>query len=133
MKVLTTYFFKIEYKSEKKMGYADYLSRINQINTKYSQDKKDAKYILNILYNNKRVYELERYKKPIEGLIQVPYEKVNLEETSYQAIYKEIRKEIGLYIILIYFIIDKSFNYDFYITNIGKRIFQWMKLSKNKL
>ena len=36
MEVLVTYFFEIEHKSEKKMGYADYLLRINQTNSKYS-------------------------------------------------------------------------------------------------
>ncbi len=60
MKVLATYFFKIEYKLGKKMGYADYLSRINQINPKYLQDRKNAKYILNILYNDKGVYKSEK-------------------------------------------------------------------------
>jgi len=29
MEVLATYFFKIKYRPEKKMGHADYLSRIN--------------------------------------------------------------------------------------------------------
>ncbi len=29
MEVLATYFFKIEHRSEKKMGHADYLFRIN--------------------------------------------------------------------------------------------------------
>jgi len=35
MEVLATYFFKIEHRSEKKMGHADYLSRINQTNPEY--------------------------------------------------------------------------------------------------
>ena len=35
MELLATYFFEIEHRSRKKMGYADYLSRINQINSEY--------------------------------------------------------------------------------------------------
>ncbi len=50
MEVLATYFFEIEYRPGKKIGYADYLSRINQTNSEYLQDRKDAKYILNVLY-----------------------------------------------------------------------------------
>ena len=63
MKVLATYFFEIEYRLRKKMGYADYLSRINQTNAKYSWDRKNTKYILNVLYNNKEVYRSK--KNPI--------------------------------------------------------------------
>ena len=69
MEVLVTYFFKIEYRLEKKMGYANYLFRINQTNIKYPQNKKDIKYILNVLYNDRRVYESERYKDSMEELI----------------------------------------------------------------
>ncbi len=69
MEVLATYFFETEYRPGKKMGYADYLSRINQTNPEYPWDRKDAKYILNVLYNDKGVYGSERYKDPIEGLI----------------------------------------------------------------
>jgi len=50
--------------------------------------------------------------------------KVNKEKISYQILYKKIRKEIDLYIALVYFIIDKNFNYDFYIIDIGDRVFQ---------
>jgi len=35
MEILATYFFEIEHRLEKKIGYADYLSRINQTNLKY--------------------------------------------------------------------------------------------------
>ena len=35
MKILATYFFEIEYRSGKKIGHADYLSRINQTNPEY--------------------------------------------------------------------------------------------------
>jgi len=83
MEILATYFFEIEYRPGKKMGHADYLSRINQTNPEYPWDRKDAKYILNVLYNDKGVYGSERYKNPIEGLIQVPCGKVDSEETSY--------------------------------------------------
>src|SRR6266496_4898471 len=48
IEVLATYFFEIEHRPEKKMGYADYLFRINQTNPEYAWDKKDAKYVLNI-------------------------------------------------------------------------------------
>ncbi len=69
IEILATYFFEIEHRLGKKMDYADYLFRINQTNTKYLWDRKDAKYILNVLYNDKRVYRSERYKNPIKGLI----------------------------------------------------------------
>jgi len=59
------------------------LSRINQTNPEYSWDRKDAKYILNVLYNNKGVYKLERYKDLMEGLIQIPCGKVDPGEISY--------------------------------------------------
>ena len=58
----------------------------------------------------------------MEGLIQVPYEKVDLGETSYQIICKKIREETDLYIVLVYFTTDKDFNCNLYTTNIGKRI-----------
>jgi len=35
IEVLATYFFEIKYRSEKKMGHADYLFRINQTNPEY--------------------------------------------------------------------------------------------------
>ncbi len=38
-----------------------------------------------------------------------------------------------LYIALVYFITDRGFNYDLYITDIGKRVFQWMESNKNRL
>ncbi len=115
------------------MGHADYLSRINQTNFEYPQNRKDAKYILNVLYNNKEVYRSERYKDPIEGLIQVPCRKVDPGETSYQAVYREIREETGLHITPIYLTTDKSFNCDLYTTDIGEKIPQWMKPNKNGL
>ena len=104
------------------MGYADYLFRINQTNPKYLWDRKDAKYILNVLYNDKEVYGSERYKNLIEGLIQVPCEKVDSGEMSYQAVCKETREETGLHTAPVYLTTDKSFNYDIYTTDIGERI-----------
>ena len=65
------------------MGYADYFSRMNNTQTEFPWDRKDAKYVLNVLYNEKGVYGLERYKNPMEGLIQVPCGKVDPGETSY--------------------------------------------------
>jgi len=35
MEVLATYFFEIEHRLGKKIGYADYLFRINQTNPEY--------------------------------------------------------------------------------------------------
>ncbi len=131
MEVLTTYFFEIEHRPGKKMGHADYLSRINQTNPEYSQDRKDAKYILNILYNDKGVYGSEKYKNPMEGLIQVPCGKVDLGEISYQAVCRETREETGLHIAPVYLTIDKSFNCDLYTMDIGERIPQQMEPSKN--
>ncbi len=132
MEVLATYFFEIEHRSGKKIGHADYLSRINQMNSKYSWDRKDAKYVLNVLYNDKGVYGSERYKDPMEGLIQVLCGKVDPRETSYQAVCRETREETGLHITSIYLITDKSFNCDLYTTDIEKRIPQWMESSKNR-
>ncbi len=131
IEVLATYFFKIEHRPKKKMGYADYLFRINQTNTEYLQDRKDVKYILNVLYNDKEVYESERYKDPMEGLIQIPCGKVDPGETSYQAVYRETREKTGLHTAPVYLTIDKGFNYDLYTTDIGERISQQMEPSKN--
>ena len=114
------------------MGYADYLSKINQTNPEYPWDRKDAKYILNVLYNDKGVYGLEKYKDPIEGLIQVPCGKVNPGETSYQTVCRKIREETGLHTTPIYLTIDKSFNCNIYIMDIGERISQWIESSKNR-
>ena len=68
----------------------------------------------------------------MEGLIQVPCEKVDPGETSYQAICKETREETGLHTVPVYLTIDKSFNCDLYTTDIGERIPQWMEPSKNR-
>ena len=70
------------------------------------------------------MYRSERYKDPIEGLIQVPYGKVDPGETSYQAVCRETRKETGLYTAPVYLTIDKSFNCDLYTTDIEERISQ---------
>ena len=121
MEVLATYLFEIEHRSGKKMGYTNYLSRINQTNPEYPWDRKDVKYILNVLYNNKGVYGSERYKNPMEGLIQVSCGKVNSGEISYQAVCRETRKEIGLHTASVYLITDKGFNCDLYTTNIRER------------
>jgi len=86
-----------------------------------------------VLYNNKGVYGSERYKNPMKGLIQVSCEKVDPGEISYQAVCRKTKKEIGLHTVSVYLITDKGFNYDLYITDIGKRIFQWMESSKNRL
>src|SRR6266498_1722668 len=101
MEILATYFFEIEYRSGKKMGHADYLSRINQTNPEYLWDRKNIKYILNVLYNDKEVYRSERYKDPMKGLIQVPCEKVDLGEMSYQVVCRETREKTNLYIALV--------------------------------
>ena len=58
----------------------------------------------------------------MKKLIQVPYEKVDLGEVSYQAVYRETREEMGLHTTSIYLITDKGFNYDIYTTDIGERI-----------
>jgi len=69
----------------------------------------------------------------MKRLIQVPYGKVNSRKTSYQAICKETKKEIGLYTIPVYLITDKDFNCDLYTIDIGERILQWMESNKNGL
>ncbi len=57
----------------------------------------------------------------MEGLIQVPCEKVDPGETSYQAVCRETREETGLHTVPVYLITDKSFNCDLYTTDIGER------------
>ncbi len=94
------------------------------MNTEYPWNRKNAKYILNVLYNNKGVYRSERYKDPIEGLIQVPCGKVDLRETSYQAVCRETKEKMGLHTTLIYLTTDKEFNCDLYTTDIGEKISQ---------
>src|SRR6266542_1398794 len=122
MKVLVTYFFEIEHRPEKKIGHADYLSKINQTNPKYPWDRKDAKYILNVLYNDKGIYGSERYKNLMKGLIQVSCKKVDLGEMFYQAVCRETREETGLHTALVYLTMNKSFDCDLYTTDIGERI-----------
>ena len=79
------------------------------------------KYILNVLYNDKEVYGSERYKDSMKGLIQISCEKVDSGETSYQAVCRKTREEMGLHTAPVYLIINKGFNYDLYITNIGEK------------
>ncbi len=67
----------------------------------------------------------------MEGLIQVPCGKVDPGETSYQAVCRETREEIGLHVAPVYLITDRSFNCDLYTTDIGERTPQWMEPSKN--
>ena len=69
----------------------------------------------------------------MEGLIQVSCKKVDLRETSYQAVYRETREETDLHTALIYLTTDKRFNCDLYTTDIGEKILQWMKPNKNGL
>ncbi len=103
------------------------------MNADHSQNRKNTKFILNVLYNDKRVYESKNYKNLIKGFIQIFCKKINLEKMSYQAVYRKIKEKMGLYTALIYFTINKSFNCNLYITNIRKRILQQLKLSKNEL
>ncbi len=121
MEVLSSYHFDIQHKPGKKMGHADYLSRMNNTQTEFPQNQKDAKYVLNILYNEKGVYGSERYKDPIEGLIQVPCEKVDPGETLYQAVIRKTIEETGLTLAPKYLCKNDRFNCDLYITNIGDR------------
>jgi len=58
----------------------------------------------------------------MEGLIQVSCRKVDPGETSYQAVCRETKEEMGLHTTPVYLIIDKRFNCDLYITDIGMRI-----------
>ncbi len=61
----------------------------------------------------------------MEGLIQVPCGKVDLGETSYQAIIRETVEETGLTSALKYLCKDDKFNYDLYIIDIGERKPEW--------
>ncbi len=88
------------------------------------------KYVLNVLYNEKGVYGSERYKDPMEGLIQVPCEKVDPGETSYQAVIRETIEETGLTSVPKYLCKDDRFNCDLYITDIGDRKSEWTEPDK---
>ncbi len=121
MEILVSYYFEIQHRLGKKMVHADYLSRLHQGQTEYPWNRKDAKFVLNVVYIKEGVYGLERYKDLIEGLIQVSCEKVNKGETSYQAVCREIRKEIRLHTALKYLTKDDRFNCNLYITDITGR------------
>ncbi len=130
MEVLSSYHFDIQHKPGKKMGHADYLSRMNNAQTEFPWDRKDAKYVLNVLYNEKGVYGSERYKDPMEGLIQVPCGKVDPGETSYQAVIRETVEETGLTSAPKYLCKDDRFNCDLYTTDIGERKPEWTEPEK---
>ena len=72
--------------------------------------------MLNVFYIKEEVYGSERYKDPMEGLIQVPCGKVDKGEISYQAICKETREEMRLYTALKYLTKNDRFNCDIYTT-----------------
>ncbi len=76
------------------MAHADYLSNLYQGQTEYPWDRKDVKFVLNVLYTKEGVYGSERYKDPMERLIQVSCGKVDKEETSYQAVWGKKRNVI---------------------------------------
>ncbi len=69
MEILASYHFEIQHRPGRKMVYADYLSRLHQRKTEYSWNRKDTKFVLNVLYTKKGVYRSERYKDLMEGLI----------------------------------------------------------------
>src|SRR6266498_862062 len=66
----------------------------------------------------------------MEGLIQVSCRKVDLEETSYQAVIRETIEETGLTSALKYLCKDDRFNCDLYTTNIGDRKPEWTEPDK---
>jgi len=85
------------------------------------------------LYTKEGVYSSERYKDPMKGLIQVSCEKTEKEETSYQAVCKEIREEMGLHTVPKYLTKNDRFNCDIYITDIIKgEKSQWVEPEKNE-
>ncbi len=112
------------------MGHADYLSRMNSTQTEFPWDRKDVKYVLNVLYNQKGVYGSERYKDPMEGLIQVPCGKVDPGETSYQAVIRETVEETELTSMLKYLCKDDRFNCNLYTIDIGERKPEWTEPEK---
>jgi len=66
----------------------------------------------------------------MEGLIQVPCGKVDLGETSYQAVIRETVEETGLTSVLKYLCKDDRFNCDLYTTDIGDRKLEWTESEK---
>ncbi len=134
MEILALYHFKIQHRPGKKMVHANYLSRLYQGQIEYPWNRKDTKFILNVLYTKKGVYGLERYKNPIEGLIQIPCEKVDKGKTSYQVVCRKTREETGIYTAPKYLTKDDKFNCNIYTINITEEEkSQWMESEKNGL
>src|SRR6266498_664240 len=69
----------------------------------------------------------------MEGLIQVPYGKVNPEKTSYQAVIKKTIEKTGLTSVLKYLYKDDRFNCDLYTTHIGDRKSEYTESDKMDL
>jgi len=91
---------------------------------------KRCKVVLNVLYNEKGVYESERYKDLMEGLIQVSCGKVDPGKTSYQAVIRETIEEAGLTSASKYLCKDDRFNCDLYTTDIRDRKPEWTESDK---
>src|ERR1043166_5467830 len=75
------------------MEHANFLNRMNQLR---AEDRTGVKYILVVIYDDKGVYLSIQYGQVMEGLLQTPCGKVKPQETSIQAIQREVEEEMGL-------------------------------------
>src|SRR5688572_29910176 len=85
---LANYQFEVEHRPGMKMQHADYLSRIENVETLTKpQDRKDATYVMIVMYHQNGIFMSQRHPdvKTMPGLLQTICEKVEEEETSYEA------------------------------------------------
>jgi 8-oxo-dGTP pyrophosphatase MutT (NUDIX family) len=132
MEELARYDFQIHHRPGTKMAHADYLSRINQV--VQPEFRRDATFVMNILYNDKGIYLSQRSKdaKVMAGQLQVPGGKVDAGETSIEAAIRETLEETNLKVKPIYWSIDHEFNTDIYLCKLrGTEWPEWTEKDKN--
>ena len=96
MEYLARYNFEIDHRPGTRMQHADYMSRIESIET-YNQAY-EPMFVLNILYNDQGIYMSQRSNiaKVMASLMQTSEEKVDLGKTSRQAVIRETLEETGI-------------------------------------
>src|SRR6266511_3649205 len=136
MEYLARYNFEIDHRPGSKMQHADYMSYIEKLsNEEYlSQNRTNATFVLNILYNDEEIYMSQRNStaKVMANLLQTPGGKVDIGETSIQAAIRETFEETGIKCDPEYWGVDEEFNCDIYAYRIGeKETPKWMEPGKN--
>ena len=120
---MANYQFDVEHKSGTKMQHADYFSRIENIEVPLtkSQNRKNADYILVVLYNQDGLFMSQRHHniKVMPEMLQTVCGKIKKGETSYEAVKWEVQEETGLNSHSYYWDIDSCFNYDIYTYQVG--------------